>query len=106
MFNGFFVHHHFHDCSVNNVHHQNFDDWVSDDFLAGMSAAAFTIFWMKVANNILLYVVILNILQSDDKYLTKNEHEVQTESCDLCDFDFRNCGVNLLWSKPLFAGEA
>ena len=68
MFNGFFVHHHFHDCSVNNVHHQNFDDWVSDDFLAGMSAAAFTIFWMKVDNNILLNVVILNILHSDGKY--------------------------------------
>ena len=27
------------------------------------------------------------------KYLTKNDHEVQTESRDLC--DFRNCGVNL-----------
>ena len=64
-----------------------------------MSAAAFTIFWMKVDNNILLNVVILNFLHSDGKYLTKNEHEVvKVVICAILisgTVELTFCGVNL-----------
>ena len=83
-------------------HHRHHGDWVSDSSLAGMSAAAFTIFWMKVANNLFLCVVIFH---SYGNYTMKNCHGAQTKSCDPCGFDSSLnlcCQVKLEWHSLVF----